>query len=143
MLFSFMKVTKSNLILDSGWLHNEVINAAQAVLKCSTHTPEFQCINLGSNLSFKAMKESFVQILHNGNNHWVTVSTINTQTLHINSYDSKYSSITESVKDQICALMHSSQQTITVHHINTDKQQNRHDCVLYTIVYAICLRYNS
>ena len=93
----------------------------------------------GSNLRFEVVKESFVQILHNGTNHWMTVSTINTQPSHINIYDSKYSTITESLRDQICALMHSCQQTITVHHINTDKQENGHDCGLYAIAYATSL----
>ena len=51
----------------------EFINAAQALLKSTTHTPGLQCTNLGSNLSFEVVKESFVQILHNGTNHWVTV----------------------------------------------------------------------
>ena len=81
---------KRNLILQSGWLDDKVINAAQVLLKSRTHTPGLQCTNLGSNLSFEVVKESFVQILHNGTNHWVTVSTINTQPSHINVYDSKY-----------------------------------------------------
>ena len=130
---------KRNLILQSGWLDNRVINASQALLKSMTHTPGLQCTNLGSNLSFEVVKESFVQILHNGTNHWVTVSSINTQPSHINIYDSKYSTITESLRDQICALMHSCQRTITVHRINTDKQENGHDCGLYAIAYATSL----
>ena len=130
---------KRNLILQSGWLDDRVINSAQALLKSTTHTPGLQCTNLGSNLSFEVVKESFVQILHNGTNHWVTVSTINTQPSHINIYDSKYSTITESLRDQICALMHSCQRTITVHHINTYKQENGHDCGLYAIAYATSL----
>ena len=109
----------------------------QALLKNTTHTPGLQCTNLGSNLSFEVVNKSFVQILHNGTNHWVTESTINTQPSHINIYDSKYSTIKESLRDQICALMHSCQRTITVHHINTDKQENGHDGGLYAIAYIL------
>ena len=50
---------KRNLILQSGWLDDRVINAAQALLKSTTHTPGLQCTNLGSNLSFEVVKESF------------------------------------------------------------------------------------
>ena len=121
---------KRNLILQSGWLDDRVINATQALLKSRTHTPGLQCTNLDSNLSFEVVKESFVQILHNGTTHWVTESTINTQPLHINIYDSKYSTITESLRDQICALMHSCQQLLFITSIQiSNKMGMTVDCM--------------
>eukprot|EP00731_Ephydatia_muelleri_P000953 Em0001g953a len=46
-------------------------------------------------------------------------------------------------KDQICALMHSSQPMITVHHANVDKQKNGHDCGVYAIAFATSLCYGQ
>ena len=48
-----------------------------------------------------------------------------------------------SIADQICALMHSNQATITVHHANVDKQMNGHDCGVYAIAFATSLCYGQ
>ena len=102
------------------------------LLKLHSSTPGLQNTSLGSTehhavwdqiYSFDVIKDNFVQILRNGANHWVTVSTLDAKPSHINVYDSMFCSISDhtSIADQICALMHSNQPTITVHHTNVDK----------------------
>ena len=85
-------------------------------------------------------------MLHNGANHWVTVSNLDAQPSHINIYyDSMFRSTSDhtSIADQICAIMHSSQPKITVHHTNVDKQMNGHVCGVYAIAFATSLCYGQ
>ncbi|KAL5515870.1 hypothetical protein EMCRGX_G001111 [Ephydatia muelleri] len=116
--------------------------------ECSQEVKEkgLQNTTLGSNLSFDVVQRDFVQILHNGTNHWVSISNLDAQPSHCNIYDSSmFHSVFDhaSVADQICALMHSSQPMITVHHANVDKQKNGHDCGVYAIAFATSLCYGQ
>ena len=118
---------RNTILSVTGWLDDRIINAAQTLLKLHFSTPGLQYTTLGSNLSFDIIKADFVQMLHNGANHWVTVSNLDAQPSHINIYyDSMFRSTSDhtSIADQICAIMHSSQPKITVHHTNVDKQMN-------------------
>ena len=39
---------------------------------------DFQCVGLGSTFAFEVESDKFVQILHNGHNHWLTISSVGT-----------------------------------------------------------------
>ena len=69
-------------------MDDRIINAAQMLLKLHSSTPGLQNTTLESNLSIDAIKDNFVQKLHNGANHWVTVSTLDAILSRINVYDS-------------------------------------------------------
>lgn len=137
---------RKTILSEKGWLDDRMVNAAQTLLKLHFSTPGLQHTTLGSNLSFDVVQRDFVQILHNGTNHWVTISNLNAQPSHCNIYDSSmFHSIFDhaTVADQICAIMHSSQPMITVHHANVDKQMNGHDCGVYAIAFATSLCYGQ
>ena len=71
---------------------------------------------LGQRLSFKVARNPFIQILHDGRCHWVTLSTFSCDPGEINYYDSLFKSkITDSVKKQIYNLLHSKEKKIKVH----------------------------
>ena len=74
----------------------------------------FQNATLGCNLSFDIMCTEFIEILFNGNNHWVTISTVGLPqpARCINVYDSLYETLTDFTKDQICALLCSGEHCI-------------------------------
>ena len=56
-------------------------------------------------LAFEVMREEFVQVLHSGGNHWLTVSTIGCPPFYtVKVYDSLYSDLPTQMKEQICAL---------------------------------------
>ena len=59
-----------------GWLHGDIIDAAQNILSQQFGIPGFQSVSLGPWYNFNVMLEEFIQILHNGKNHWITISTI-------------------------------------------------------------------
>ena len=45
---------------------------------------------LGCTLSFNVIKNEFVQVLHSGGNHWLTVSTIGCKPSVVKVYDSLF-----------------------------------------------------
>ena len=131
------------IVAESGWLNGEIINVAQSLLKNQYKMKEFQNTTLGCNLSFDIMRNELIQILFNGNNHWVTISTVGLpQPAHcINVYDSLYETLTDFTRDQICALLCSGEHCITARLMKVHKQKNMSDCGLLAIAYAtsICI----
>ena len=49
--------------------------------------PGLQDLILGQTLSFEVIREEFVQILHSGGNHWITISTISCPPATVIIYD--------------------------------------------------------
>ncbi len=64
---------------------------------------------------FDVLSGEFLQILHDGEGHWATVSTIGLKVKHpaeVLVYDNKYSSASEPLKAQIASLLHTEYQVI-------------------------------
>ena len=76
------------------------------------------------------MRKGFILLLSNGDNHSITVSTIGLHPSHIRIYDSFYTSLSEFSKDQICALLHTTEPMISVQFTNVQRQCN--------IITAVC-----
>ena len=89
---------KNILCSSTAWLNDRIINAAHVLLKAiNPHLSGFQNPVLGQCLAFDVESEEFVQVLHDGHGHWLTVSTIGTYPL-VNVYDSLYSTLSPSSK---------------------------------------------
>ena len=68
---------KSVLLSPIGWLNDRLINVAQEMLKQTAPSPVgLQDVTLGNTLAYNIQTSEFVQILHDGHQHWVTISTI-------------------------------------------------------------------
>ena len=77
-------------ILESNkWVDDVLINASQFLLHSQYGRPGFQATTLAYNIRFDVMRE-FIQILHNGDDHWVTISTIGLPSGLMNVFDSLY-----------------------------------------------------
>ena len=94
---------------------------------------------LGQTLGFKIMKEEFVQVLHSGGNHWITVATIGCPLSSIRVYDSLNTELPFQTKEQICAMLHSYKPFIDVEHINVQDQMNAFDCGVFTLAFVTAL----
>ena len=92
------------------------------MLQMQYGVPGLQNTLLGYNLTYNIMTKGFIQILHNGDNHWITVSTVGLHPSHIRIYDSLYTSLSEFTKDQICALLHTAKPMISVQFMNVQRQ---------------------
>ena len=59
----------------------------------------------------------FIQVLHNGQGHWVTISTIRCQQAEVDVFDSLFADereLNKQLQSQIAALLHADQDVITV-----------------------------
>ena len=95
------------IVAESGWLNDEIINVAQSLLNNQGVSKHYTCYHLTS-----CMRTEFIHFLFNGNNYWVTISTVGLACC-INFYDSLYETLTDFTKDQICALLCSGEHCIT------------------------------
>ena len=94
---------------------------------------------LKQNLSFNVAGDEFVQILHSGGNHWVTVSTVGTQCPTVRVFDRLHNSLPDSTKEQIASTKETE---ITLQYANVQKQPNDCDCGLFAIAFAMAI-YNE
>ena len=69
----------TDILLDTEWLDDKIINSAQALLHKQLAIPGLQNTILGYTLTYNVVCEPFVQILHNGQDHWLTVPNIGLQ----------------------------------------------------------------
>ena len=80
------------IFLSDSWLNDRLINAAQKLLQAAfPHIPGFQCTLLGQALAFDVECGEFIHILHNGQGHWLMISTIGTKHPEVKVYDGLYS----------------------------------------------------
>ena len=106
--------TQKDILSSTGWLDDKIVNAAQSLLRKQFGLAGLQNTTLGYTLTYDIMRKQFVQILHNGQNHWLTVSTIGLQSSYINIFDNMYSTLSSFFKDQICALLFANDKVINV-----------------------------
>ena len=100
--------TQKDILSSTGWLDDKIVIAAQSLLCKQFGIAGLQNTTSGYTLTYDIMCKQFVQILHNGQDHWLTVSNIGLQSSYINI---------------LCQAF-------------VDKQENTYDCGLYAIAYA-------
>ena len=93
---------ETDRIINQRFLNDTVIHYFQKLVK---HVNGLLDPLLGQNLNFKGGSEEFIQLLHDGRHHWVTISTLDCRPGEIKYYDSMFTGkLTESVKNQICFI---------------------------------------
>ena len=65
---------KSIIESNTQWLDDAIINASQYLLHSQYGISRLQATTLGYHLTFDIMRKDFVQIFHNGEDHWLTIS---------------------------------------------------------------------
>ena len=126
---------KHKCIIESNtqWLDDIIINDSQYLLHSQYGVCRLQAAKLGNRLTFDIMRKDFVQILHNREDHWFTISTIGLPSGHVNIYDSLYQTCTDHAIDQICSIIFTPNNAAHLHFIDVDKQTYSSDCGLYAI----------
>ena len=70
------KSDRDIMLNPTAWLTDSIINAAQTLLKKANPLMSgLQSVVLGNTMSFDIEPGEFVQILHNGHGHWLTISS--------------------------------------------------------------------
>ena len=127
-------------------MHDNIINAAQVLLKMKYNIPGLQNTLLGLARSFDIMGGiEFVQIINSENIHWLAISTIGCSYSHVRVYDSAYTSMPTSTKEQICGLIGSTESSITLEYVNVQAQSNSYDCGPFSVAFitALCTGINK
>ena len=99
----------------------------------------FQDTAVGLCGNFSIETGEFIQILHGGSNHWLTISTIGTKHPEVRLYDSLLLTVAEDVKKQISSLFCTKEESIILKFVNIVKQAGVNDCGLFAIAYATAL----
>ena len=123
----------------NGWLNDTIIDLAQMYLRQQfPQSGGLHQICLGLTYTFPVQSTEFVQVLHNGFNHFVTVSTIGTSKGQVLVFDSgKHPHLTKSLIRQIlCLVPFESVETV---HIKVQQQVGHSDCGLFAIAFATAL----
>ena len=84
------------------------MDAAQKLLKDSSSVPGLKSVTSGLTMSFTVQPGEFVQILHTGNGHWVTTSTVGVPHPVVRVYDGMFSSAGSSLEGQIACTRNES-----------------------------------
>ena len=80
-----------------------------------------------------------MQILHTGQGHWNTVSTIGTNHPEVQVFDSMFISVPTMGKAQIAALLATKEKAVIVKFMNVQMQCGGSDCGLFAISLATAL----
>ncbi|KAI4805818.1 hypothetical protein KUCAC02_010414 [Chaenocephalus aceratus] len=91
---------------------------------------------LGTKLHFEIAHGSFVQVLHDGSLHWVTVRNLFSRDNTVELYDSLYSSVPMSIKMQIASIIMTNERSMHVKIQKFQRQQGGVDCGLFAIAAA-------
>jgi len=140
--FTLYRCDKS--IIESGnWLTDDIIDAGQKIL--ATQFKEkfgkagFQSAVLGNTFSFDVESEEFVQVLHNGHNHWLTISTVGAPPSNILVYDSMYPSAGQATKQQVASITMVAEPELTLSFIDVQMQAGGSDCGVFALAFATAI----
>ena len=139
-LYTLTNADRAILLSPVGWLNDNLIIAAQNLLKKQSSMPGFQDTCLGQSLGFEIQRGEFIQILHDGHGHWLMISGAITengaQEIHV--FDSMYPTVGTYTKKQIASIV-SASKNIELKMMNVQLQNGGCDCGLFAIAFATAL----
>ena len=132
-LYSLMQSDRDVLLNITGWLNDDIVSAAQQLLKPLGYG--FQDTCLGMTYSFTIEYGEVIQVLHNGHNHWLLLEPRRMKS----SFMTVYKSVSTKVKTQIAALLAAKGESIKLSFVNVQKQSGGCDCGLFALAFATAL----
>ena len=100
-------------------------------------------MELGAIMGFEVEAGEFVQIVHNGKNHWLLVSTIGVEHPTVWVYDSMHNSLGSHTHNQIAALLHTDSSSISIEMMNVQVQAGGSDYGFFAIAFATALAFGK
>ena len=134
-----------HIIKSNQWLTDMSINYYQNMLHMQFPYYEgLEDTTVGLHLQFSIHRNDFVQVLHDGNNHWVCISNIGCQGAEVSYYDSMYNGrLKPCVKKQIASLIYETGPEIKVNVKPVQQQRNGSDCGPFALAFATSLLNND
>ncbi|CAH3041503.1 unnamed protein product, partial [Porites lobata] len=133
---------EDSAISKTAMLTDKHIQMAQELLhRQFPHIEGLMSPSISTVQQFPVMRQEFVQVLHTGGLHWVTVSTIGCKGNNkVNLYDSLYHGISPQNEEQIASLLFvDNAEHIEVSIPPVVQQTNGTDCGVYAIAFATAL----
>ena len=96
----------------------------------------------GLTMKFNNEPDEFVQIIHNDQLQWLTISTVGTLHPEVMLCDSLYSTIPTQAKEEIASLIATQQPNLTVKFMDVQMLSGSSDCGLFTIACATALSFS-
>ena len=119
-----------NALLENEWLNDQHILIAQTLIK--QQHPRIHGLLPTVLQGRNPLPTGALQILHVDSNHWVAVSTFNTEAQDIIVYDPKNYSISSSTQTILAKLVNTDKPSFTVRMV---KQSGCSDCGLFAVAY--------
>ncbi len=133
--------SEKKILVEGGWLSDNVITAVQTLLK--KYHPligGLQPTILTETLNFEVQRGEFVQVLNVHSSHWITVSNLFCPPGVINIYDSMPNcELHSSTKRQIASILMTNEKSIEVQFVNMQIQSGASDCGLFALAFATSL----
>ena len=140
-LYLLSVAAKERILSPTAWLTDDIIEAAQNLIRENNPlVGGLQPPCLGQTCSFMIEAGEFIQILHNGVDHWVVVSNIGvSRGSVVRVYDSKYQYLTTTTELQLASLLNTPEPEITLEFVDVKKQCGSSDCGVYAVAFATAL----
>jgi hypothetical protein len=133
---------KIDPLTNNNWLTSGMINKAMELLKLQhPDIGGLYCCTLGGSLEFpQALGCQWLQIVHDGNNHWLVVDKGFARPEHILVYDSSPASkVCQHVLSCMSSLLKTPRERMTYVIRGCQKQGNGFDCGVFAIAFATSL----
>ena len=126
------------LLNSKEWLTDSIITAAQILLKDQHPVAGLQPPCLGQMYNFAIQKGEFMQVLHDGSGHWLTVSTVGAsmEESEVFVFNSLFGGISNTVKLLVASIMHIDNNYINFKVFDVQRQDGVDDCGLFAIAFA-------
>ena len=110
-----LTLVEKDSVTNGEWLSDRIIDVGQKLLKQKfPHVAGLQCTCLGQKLQFAVQTTEFIQILHNGSGHWVTISNIGCVAGEVRLFDSLSVKPTTYLEGQIASLVHTDKKSLMI-----------------------------
>lgn len=133
---------KQILMSEDMWLNDNIINAAQRLLKYQfNYIGGFQDTLLQSKLQFSIENGEFIQILNKNNNHWILVTNVGTEQFSyvriVDSLGSKHLPL--EIQNIIASMLHTPSPEIKLKFDDVQQQNDLNSCGLFAVAFATSL----
>ena len=130
-----LPVREKKILSRNGCLNdNHIRISCNVIKKDHTEISGLQDPVLQQNFSWNVPKGDFVQVLHVGHCHWITISNIGQSKGNIGVYDSLCSKPSKETRELIFKYVNNENVTINV--MNVHRQLNGYDCGVYAVAFA-------
>ena len=138
----YLKVEDKNILLSSNaWLNDKIMDASQILICKALGTQDYQSVLYCQKRvkPYKAVTDEYIQLLHNGINHWFQSFCSNSR---VQVCDSLNSTLTLTSRKSIQSLYKNVGQkndsgNVRVTFLPVQKQPDGYNCGLFTVAFAV------